>query len=148
MPSASTAKPVSASAAMLSSLCERTDPGSVAVTTSRTVARLVMRELQSDIDYIFMRFGRGATAAARNAGADCPSHFIAGLITVFGPLGERFVDDIGQTWRQARIDCHNVDVRFIGDLEHELRHRFALERPVAAGKLIQRDAERKQVRPA
>src|SRR5258706_16200473 len=105
MPSASTAKPVSASAAMLSSLCERTDPGSVAVTTSRTVARLVMRELQSDIDNIFVRLGGGAAAAARNASADCPSHFIAGLVTIFGPLCERLVDDIGQAWRQARIDC-------------------------------------------
>src|SRR5258706_3449103 len=136
MPSASTAKPVSASAAMLSSLCNRSDPGWVAVTTSRTVERLVMRELQSDTDYIFVRLGgRSAAASARNAGADCPSHFIASLVTVFGPLGERLVDDIGQTRRQARIDRQNVDVRLIGDLEHELCHRFALERPVSAGKL-------------
>src|SRR3979409_335604 len=113
MPSASTARPISASVPMLSSLCERTMPGSVAVTTSSAVPRLAIMSLNSDIDYV--RLIGQACAAFGPAGPDCLREFITGLETIFWLLRKRLVDDLDQALRQSRRVGEDVDMRFIGD---------------------------------
>src|SRR5262245_7253186 len=70
MPSASTTRPLPGSAAIESSLCERTMPGSVQVATSRTWVRSMGSEL--DIDAVARR-ARVQRAAQRAA------EFLAGL---------------------------------------------------------------------
>src|SRR5262249_45205455 len=142
MPSASTARPISGSAAMLSSLCERTMPGCVAVAISRAELKLTTwhaRLLQSEV------YGRGMRRRGA-CGAYRLRHLVAGLEAFFRPLGDRLVDDGDHGGRQGRIDGQDVYRRLVRNLEHELSHRIALERQLTARKLIQGDTQREQVR--
>src|SRR5437870_8620922 len=77
MPSASTTRPFAASAAIESSLCERTIPGSVQLEISSTCVRSM--PLQLNVHFALHRCRRGAQRTAE---------FFAGLEALLGILGQ------------------------------------------------------------
>src|SRR5260370_1570690 len=83
MPSASTTRPFTGSAAIESSLCERTMPGSVQVAISRVWVRS-MSELE--VDRGRLRRGRVECRLQRAA------EVLAGLEALVGILGERALE--------------------------------------------------------
>src|SRR3954464_3814249 len=145
MPSASTTTPFAASEATESSLCERTMPGSVLLTISRVCVRSIFLEL-----YVHavcrLRSRGGACAGGRgHAGAQRTGEFHAVAETVFRILGQRAVEERRKARRHVGVDGKNVDGRLVRDLEHELRHRFALEGQLAAQQLVEAHCKGEQV---
>src|SRR5664279_3481009 len=98
MPSASTANPRSGLAMTESSLFERTMPGSLRVTISRTAFISMIRSSNADIDAGII--GGGSAASHRHAGADVLRKFRTGLVARVRVLGHRPVDDRHQAIRQ------------------------------------------------
>src|SRR5712671_4449838 len=129
MPSASTTSPFAASAATESSLCERTMPGSVALAMSKVCFRSI-RAQRSKLD-VDRAAGGGRRGRAGQRGAQGAGEFLAGLEAPAGILRERRLDEGGEALRDGRIHAADVGRRLVGDLEHELRHRLALERQLA-----------------
>src|SRR4029079_9445628 len=111
MPSARTTRPLAASEAIEFSLCERTIPGSVQLAISIAWVRSMCGSV---------RF-RGRRHAQRLR------EFLAGLVTLVGILGHRAREERDQSRGKAGNVRANVGRRLVGDLEHQLRHRFALE---------------------
>src|SRR5215218_5800740 len=111
MPSASTASPISASVPMLSSLCERTMPGSVAVATSRAVPRLAIMALDSNVHDVGFK---GVSAAAfTHTRANRLREFLTGLKALFRLLRQRFIDDVDHALRKRRYIGEDIGVRLI-----------------------------------
>src|SRR5436190_500729 len=143
MPSASTTSPFAASAATESSLCERTMPGSVALVISRISVRFKCA-LELDVDAAAR--GRGLRGCgATQGGAQRAGELLAGLEALVRILRQRAVEERDQRRRHVRVDRQDVDRVLVGDLEHELRHRFAQEWEVAGKHLVEADREREQV---
>src|SRR5688572_12845823 len=80
--------------------------------------------------------------------ADRLGELLAGLEALLVVLLERLVDERHEHARQRRVVFQDRGVRGVGDGEHELRHRLALERELAAQHLVERDPEREEVAPA
>src|SRR4051812_6980438 len=146
MPSASTTRPFAASAATESSLCERTMPGSVALAMSKVCFRS-MRVDRSKLD-VHRAAGGGRRRGAGERGAQRAGEFLAGLEALRRILRERRFDEGGDALRDGRVHAADVGRRLIGDLEHELGHRFALERQLAGEHLVEGHGEREEIRAA
>src|ERR1035438_75901 len=146
MPSARTTNPPAVLARTESSLWERTMPESERVTISRTCRKSIATSdgnIQIGADDDARSAGRAAHHA--QAGANVGGHLRAGLVAMVGILHQGLIEDAPQAVGQIRLDGADVRVRFIGDLEHQLGHGFALEGQAAAGELEQRDTEREKV---
>src|SRR5688500_9676651 len=105
MPSASTTRPLAASAAIESSLCERTMPGSVQVAISRAWVRSVLAsELNVDA---------GAAGLHRDGGAQRAAELLAGLEALVGILAERAVEEGDQRVGNGRVDGLDVGGRLV-----------------------------------
>src|SRR5258706_2608429 len=139
MPSASTTRPFTGSAAIESSLCERTMPGSVQVAISRVWVSS-MSELE--VDRGRLRRGRFERRLQRAA------EVLAGLEALVGILGERALEEARDARRHGGIHAENVGRRLVRDLEHELRHRLAVERQLASHQQVERHRELEQIRAA
>ena len=122
-----------------SSLCERTMPGSVRLAISSAWLR-----------FMFFQRLMSTLAGLRHAGAPRRAAPAANSSPVWkrcvGILRERTVEE-GDECRAAASGLKSQDVRrrLVGDLEHELRHRLALERQPAAEQLVERHAQREEV---
>src|SRR5262245_3308659 len=145
IPSASTASPNVASAAMLSSLCDRTIPGWVAVATSSTALRSVIIPSRS-------RRRRRPRSRPLPRRRQLPQaltqrlrHLLAVLVTLVRFLGKSLVHDDPEQLRQRGIVRANVRGLLVGNLVHELRHRLAGERQLSARELVERHTQREQV---
>src|SRR5688572_25653519 len=137
MPSASTARPSVASAAMLSSLCDRTIPEWVAVATSSAALRSVIVPPRSGC----RRRARDRPlrrSEALEAGPQGLRHLLAVLITLVRILGKGLVHDGRQGLGQGRIVRAHIRVLLVGDLVHQLRHGLTGEGQLAAGELVER----------
>src|SRR4051812_20510768 len=129
MPSASTTSPFAASAATESSLCERTMPGSVALAMSKVCFRSI-RAGRSELD-VDRAAGGGRRGGAGERGAQRAGELLAALEALRRVLRQRRLDEGGEALRDGRVHAADVGRRLVGDLEHELRHRLALERQLA-----------------
>src|SRR5690242_3244442 len=128
-----------ASAAMLSSLWERTMPGSVRLAISSAVPTLAAMALELDVQDLGVRNGfaghhggrRGVSAGCgaragyrararhrhgADAGAQRAGHLGSGLKAVFWTFRQRFVERTDHVVGQLRKICADIYVRFIGDL--------------------------------
>src|SRR5258706_15574609 len=114
MPSASTTRPFAGSAAIESSLCERTMPGSVQVAISRVWVRS-MSELE--VDRGRLRRGRVECRLQRAA------EVLAGLEALVGILGERALEEARDARRHGGIPAENGRRPPGRGLENELAHR-------------------------
>src|SRR5688572_23812711 len=99
MPSASTTRPLAASAAIESSLCERTMPGSVLLAISRVWVRSIA-SLDLDVHAAGGRPGNGRAAHRR---AQRAAELLAGLVALVGVLGQRLVEERDQRRRHVGI---------------------------------------------
>src|SRR6266850_3747217 len=97
MPSASTTSPFAASAAIESSLCERTMPGSVQVAISSVCVRSMLSQFY--VDAAGRRETRGH--ADRKRSAQRAAEFLAGLEALLRILGERALEETRQRRRHA-----------------------------------------------
>src|SRR5258706_13490808 len=109
MPSASTTRPFTGSAAIESSLCERTMPGSVQVAISRVWVRS-MSELE--VDRGRLRRGRVERRLQRAA------EVLAGLEALVGILGERALEEARDAPRHGGIYAEDFGPRPLLDLVH------------------------------
>src|SRR5258706_13358029 len=110
MPSASTTRPFAGSAAIESSLCERTMPGSVQVAISRVWVRS-MSELE--VDRGRLRRGRIECRLQRAA------EVLAGLEALVGILGERALEEARDARRHGGSAAGDVGRRPRPGLVHE-----------------------------
>src|ERR1051325_2940307 len=117
MPSASTTRPFAASAAIESSLCERTIPESVQLAISSTWVRSM--PLQLNVHLALRCSRRGAQGGAE---------LLAGLEALGRIFCQRLFQKSDQPGQQLRPDGEDIVGRLVGDLEHELGHRFSLVR--------------------
>src|SRR5450631_1763716 len=126
MPSASTNKPISASAPIMSSLCSRTLPVSVSATLLIFPRKLMIAAslLKSYRDSRSLRRARHAGATLIQSGR----HLAARLEPLFGILGQRTVDDAFHADRQIRPEGAQARVRRLGDLLHQPGHRIGGKR--------------------
>src|SRR5258708_37888890 len=155
MPSASTTSPLAASAATESSLCDRTMPGSVELVISRTWVRSILgwmtvSELKNssklDVDRAARRRRgrRRGRAAERRAQRD--GELLAGLEALVRVFRHRTIQERHHRGRNGRIDRENARRVLGGDLEHQLRHRLALERQLPPQHLVPTHREGEQIR--
>src|SRR4051812_43354017 len=128
MPSASTTRPLAASAAIESSLCERTMPGSVQLAISSTCVRSIPLKL-------YIHFGSHRRAG--ESGVQCATELLASLEAVLRIFFERALQESGKSGWQVGPYQQDVGGRLVGDLEHKLGHGFCLERQPAGEHLIE-----------
>src|ERR1051326_3911698 len=138
MPSASTTRPFAESAAIESSLCERTIPGSVQVAISRFCERSAMSELDVDA----AGGGGGARRRGGKRGAQRSGELLARLEARLRILRQCRLEEADQPRRHAGVEAADVGRRVVRDLEHELRHRLALEGQPAGQQEEERAGER------
>src|SRR5258706_3088710 len=110
MPSASTTRPFAASAAIESSLWERTMPGSVQV----AISRIWLRSM-SELDVDAARGRRGARRCDGERGAQRAAEFFAGLEALLGFLRQDAAEEGHQAGRQAGVVGADIDRPVVGD---------------------------------
>src|SRR5262249_46246204 len=146
IPSASTTRPFSPSEAIESSLCARTIPGSVQLAISSAPDKVMVpffRFSEGDVDPGAAR--RGTRAA--EGGPQLEREFFSRLVTLVGVLRHRLVEEGHEGGRNLGVVLQDVRGVIVRDLVHELRHRFAFERKLSGGELIETHGEREQIAP-
>src|SRR3972149_10702597 len=136
MPSARTTRPLDASEATESSLCERTIPGSVSLTICRACSRFMCATRPSEAD-VHGGIRSGGVACAAERRAQRRGELLAGLVAVLGLLRHRPFEKSHECRLQIRVDGENVRCSFVRDPEHELRYRIPLEGQLAAREVAQ-----------
>src|SRR5258708_3903732 len=141
MPSASTTSPFAASAATESSLCDRTMPGSLELLISTTWVRSILgwmavSELKNssklDVDCAAGRRRRRRSGCPAERRAQRARELLPGLEALVRILRHRTIQERHHRGRNGRINRENIRGVLVGDLEHQLRHRLALEGQLAA----------------
>ena len=116
------------------------------LSTPKTISSAVFKVVDKETSLLFGIDGNALGRQLLKAGPQIFRHVVSGLVALCNIFAQRTVNNARKGFRQLGIHLANSRMRFIGNLVHELSHRFADEGQLAARHLIERNTQREDIR--